>query len=230
MPIYFYLHYLATPPRNYAATDSRLTNIAYARTLLPALTISYLIPFAAMFFYPDLSTRQFIHAVWQFFPITLSIIHRILSYLVVDTTKHDRIHNPTADIPSLRTTYLVTGLTSASVYLYLWTLSPYPLREVFFSALSNPGQVVKSIAPAAARFLRYDHMSTLGAGLYWTGLQLWDLKRARKTKMRWFKFLGSIVVTTVLLGPGAATAGFWYWREEVLGRTVVKAKNVRMEK
>jgi len=223
MPVYFYLHYLATPPRNYAATDSRLTNTAYARTLLPALAISYFIPSAAMLFYPDLFTRQYANTVWQFFPIMLSITHRALSYTVKDTTRHDRINNPTADITSLRITYLVTGLASASVYLYLWTSSPYSLREIFFSALSNPGQTVKVIAPGAAKFLRYDQIATLGAGLYWTGLQVWDLKRARKTRMGWFTFLGGMTVTTVLLGPGAAMAGFWYWREEVLGRRVVKS-------
>jgi hypothetical protein len=230
MPVYFYLHYLATPPRNYAATDSRLTNTSYARTLLPALAVSYLIPFTVMFFYPDLSTRLYAHAIWQFYPIILSVTHRALSYTVKDTTKQDRIRNPTTDIASLRSTYFVTGLVSASVYLYLWTLSPYSLREVFFSNLSNPGQAVKVIAPAAAKFMRYDLIATLGAGLYWTGLQWWDLKRARKTTMGWFKFLGAMTVTTLLLGPGATMAGFWYWREEVLGRRVIKFDKARAEK
>jgi hypothetical protein len=140
------------------------------------------------------------------------------------------MNNPTANVQSLRITYLVTGLTSASVYLYLLTSSPSSLREVVFSGLSNPRLAVKVIAPAAVKFLIYDHIGTLSTGLYWTALQLWDLKRARKTGIGWHKFFGAMTFTTIVLGPGVTMAEFWYWREELLGRRVIRPEKTRVQK
>jgi hypothetical protein len=48
-----------------------------------------------------------------------------------------------------------------------------------------------------------------------------DLKRAQRTNVSWFKFLGSMTASTVSLGPGATMAGFWYWREKMLEKKVV---------
>jgi hypothetical protein len=50
--------------------------------------------------------------------------------------------NPKADMTYLRNAYLLGGVTSASVYLYLWAKSPFPMKELFFSGLSNSGQAV----------------------------------------------------------------------------------------
>jgi hypothetical protein len=221
MPIYYFIHHLTTPPRNFPATDDRMTNIAYAKTLLPALTVGFTIPCAIMSFYPDLMIRQYANGIWQLFPVWVSITHRLLSYTVKDTTSHDRMTNPKTDMPYLRNAYLLSGLTSASVYLYLWAKSPFSMKELFFSGLSNPGQAVTNIAAGSGRFLKYDFISTFGAGLYWTALQFWDLKRAQRTNVSWFKFLGAMTASTISLGPGAAMAGFWYWREKMLGKKVV---------
>ena len=222
MPIYYFLHFLTTPPKNFTATDHRMTNMAYAKTLLPAIIATSVLPLGAMFFYPDIMMRQYINGFWQLFPIWLSLTHRLLSHAVRDTTSHNRMHNAQADIPYLRSAYLLTGTISATIYILLWTRSPHTMREIFFSGLSNPAQVVTAIAPASARFLRYDYVCFLGGGLYWTALQFWDLKRARRTTGSWVRFLGGLAVGAVLLGPGAAMAGFGYWRERVLGRRVVQ--------
>ena len=222
MPIYFFLHYLTTPPKNYRAIDHRMTNIAYAKTLLPAIAATYILPSAAMLFYPNIMVRQYVNGIWQLFPLWLSLGHRLLAHTVKDTTSHDRRHNSKNDMQYLRPAYLLTGLMSASVYILLWTRSPFSMKAIFFSGLRNPGQAITSIAPASAQFLRYDYICTLGAGLYWTALQFWDLKRAQRTNTSWIKFLGSMTASTLLLGPGAAMAGFWSWREEMLGRKVVR--------
>lgn len=220
MPIYYFLHYLTTPPKNFLAIDHRMTNIAYSKTLLPAIIATYILPSAAMFFYPDLMVRQYVNGIWQLYPLWLSLGHRLLAHTVKDTTSHDRRHNPKTDVQYLRPAYLLTGLLSASVYLLLWAGSPYAMKAIFFSGLRNPGQAVTVVAPASARFLRYDYICTLGAGLYWTALQFWDLKRAQRTTTSWLKFLGIMTPSTFFLGPGAAMAGFGYWREEMLGRKV----------
>jgi hypothetical protein len=36
MPIYYFIHYLTTPPRNFPATDDRMTNIAYVKKPSPS--------------------------------------------------------------------------------------------------------------------------------------------------------------------------------------------------
>jgi hypothetical protein len=213
MPAYLFLHYLTTAPKNYPAADHRFTNIAYAKTIVPALTFAYMVPSAVMYFYPDILARQYSNVFWQLFPVWLSLSHRLFSYCVKDTTPTDCTHNTEADLPYLRRAYTLTGVVSASVYLFLWVKSPYPLKDVFFSGLSNPGKAVVTIAIGSARFLRYDQICTLGAGLYWTAIQFWDLKRAERTTTSWLKFLGTMTLSTISLGPGAAMAGFGYWKE-----------------
>jgi hypothetical protein len=197
--------------------------MAYAKTLLPALTTGFVIPSATMLFAPDQFVRQYAAGVWQLFPVWVSLSHSFFRLWVKDTTAEDRVNNVHADLPYLRAAYISTGVIAGSAYIYLWVFTPYPMLDIFFSGLKkDPVQASKSIITASARFLRYDQICAFGAGLYWAILHFRDLKNSgRQMEKSWLTFGRDLVLATIGLGPGAALAAFWGWREEVLARKIV---------
>ncbi|TVY84856.1 hypothetical protein LSUE1_G001301 [Lachnellula suecica] len=225
-PIWFFFHYVQSPLENYQAADERLTQVGPAKTLIPTIVLSYLLPTIAMTSVSGLENRQWINGLfWQLFPLSAAIYQRVFGLLVKDTTEVDRIANPEADLPYLRRAYRFAGITAAALNIYARYSSPASLMAVFFQGISTPS-AVSNILEGAAKFLRYDQIATFGAGTIWTMLSFWDLKKTGKVQAGWLKVLGIYGATTFVAGPGAAMMALWAWREEVLAaRKKVAAKN-----
>jgi hypothetical protein len=126
-PLYYVLHYIQSPLSQFIASDMRLINVGYARTALTAIAVAYLAPTIAMYFAPLASTRLSINAIWQMFPILVTSIHWILTrYLVDDPTPSARLHNTTADLPSVRIAVLALIVVSTLVFNWIRFTSPIP--------------------------------------------------------------------------------------------------------
>lgn len=224
-PIWYFLHYVQSPLENYSAADNRMTTISSAKTIIPTITLSYILPSIAMFIAPQLSTRQWINGlIWQPFPIYASLLHRLLSKTVKDTTYMDRINNPEADMPHLRRAYGFATLAAATAYLYVRISSPVSLFNIFFKGLSNPSKALPLIE-GAAKAIRYDQLAAFGAGALWVLLSFRDLKVKKRVRTSWLGVVGVFAGTTVVAGPGAAMGVMWAWREEMLAkRKVVEGK------
>ncbi|KAL3425892.1 FAD binding domain-containing protein [Phlyctema vagabunda] len=218
-PIYFFLHYIQSPQENYHAADMRMTQMGPVKTIIPTVMLSYVIPSIAMMTASSLSTRQWINGlIWQPFPIYASLLQRLLSKTVQDTTDQDRIHRPEADMPYLRYAYGFSTAAAAIANIYVRLTSPLSLRDVFFKNLSSPTSPL-SVVDLITRYLRYDQIATFSAGAIWTMLHFRDLKKADKLKVGWARIVGVFAGTTLVAGPGAAMAVMWAWREEVLARS-----------
>lgn len=217
-PVFYFFHYMQTPMENYAPIDNRLCNMNYVKTLLPALVLGYVVPSVAMFA-PALSieTRQYINGAWQFFPVIFAVLHWIFSLCVTDTTRHDRLYKPEADLPYLKPIYAFAFAVSSLTYLSLWAFSPYSMTEIFFSGLANPG-MVKNIVQGAAAALRWDQIVTFSATFLWILLGFNDMKAAGRTDASWFKIGGVLAGTSLVCGPGAGMCAMWAWRENILRR------------
>lgn len=228
-PIYFFLHYVQSPLENYQAADNRMTQMGPVKTIIPTIALTYLLPSIAMLAAPGLATRQWVNGLfWQAFPVYTSIVQRVLGFVVKDTTNEDRISNPEADMPYLRRAYGIAAAVAACANLYVRIASPFPLKDVFFKGISSPSAPA-TLIEGAAKFLRYDQLTTFGAGAMWTMLSFMDLKKAGKIQAGWLKIAGIFGATTVVAGPGAAMMVMWAWREEALARrqpaAVEKKKN-----
>lgn len=147
------------PPSKYHAADNRLVRISYAKTLIPAVAVAFLLPTFCMY-YPgfDLHTRQGWNFVWQLFPLWLTLLHRTFAWCVIDTTEMDKVHNVTADMPYLRAAYGFTGLVSTITYLSVCKLSPVSLWSFFYSGLRDPSATAGSFVEGIGRFLKYDYV------------------------------------------------------------------------
>ncbi|KFZ09191.1 hypothetical protein V501_05682 [Pseudogymnoascus sp. VKM F-4519 (FW-2642)] len=222
-PIYFFLHYVQSPLENYHAADNRLTQMGPVKTIIPTILLSYVLPTIGMFAATTLFTRQWINGIfWQPFPIYASILQRVLSRFVKDTTDEDRIKNPEADMPHLRRIYRFAGIAAACAFLYVRLRSPVPATEVFFSGIRNPSAAV-SVMQSLAKTFRYDQICASSAGAIWTMLSFRDLKRAEKLSAGWGRIVGTFAGLTAVVGPGAAMTAMWAWREETLANRKVPA-------
>ncbi|KAL5319811.1 hypothetical protein ACEPPN_012869 [Leptodophora sp. 'Broadleaf-Isolate-01'] len=220
-PIYYFLHYIQSPLSMYAAPDNRLTNMASAKVIVPTIATSFILPSIAMFAAPGIANRQWINGVFfQPFPLYASLIHRLLTKTVKDTTQVDRIENVKADMKWLRLAYRFAAATAATAYFYVVLKSPVSLTEVFFKGLSNPSEALPLIT-GAAKIFRYDQITAFTAGAVWVLLSFKDLKKAKKIQTRWPGIVGTFAGTTILAGPGAGMAVMWAWREECLAKKEV---------
>lgn len=218
-PVYFFLHYVQSPLENYHASDMRMTQVGPAKTIIPTITLSYIVPAIAMLTAKSLSTRQWINGLfWQPFPIYAALLQKLFSKTVKDTTVHDRVYNSEADVPYLRYAYGFSAVTSTLANLYVRLTSPTSLINVFFQDVSNPTATIP-IVRGIARSLRYDQMAAFSAGAFWTMLHFKDLKEKKKLNVGWGRILGVFAGTTLVAGPGAAMAVMWAWREECLIRS-----------
>lgn len=210
---------MQSPLERYAAADSRMVNMGKAKIIIWTVLISYIIPTVAMFVAPALAARQWINGLFfQPFPLWAKLIQYILSKFVNDTTNTDKISKPEADMPHLRRAYAFAAICSAATYFYVYIAAwegPVSVLDVFFKDISK----VHDMAPifdGAAKVLRYDHLWSMGSGLFWVLLNFGDLKKYGKVQVGWVKIFAVSVLTTALAGPGTAIAIMWWWREEAL--------------
>lgn len=72
-----------------------------------------------------------------------------------------------------------------------------------------------SFSEGMARFLQYDQLFSMASGFVWLGLRFRELQRAGAS-FSWFKTITGLAGMTYAIGPGAAFAIGWGWKEELL--------------
>lgn len=119
-PIYYFRHYVQYPLENYAAADNLIVKMRAAKTIIPLIVISFVLPSFITFFAPGLATRQWVNGVvWQPFPIYAFILRCVLGKFVVETTNLDKMSKPEADTPYLRAAYGFAATAATCAYLYV---------------------------------------------------------------------------------------------------------------
>ena len=197
--------------------------MCFAKTLLPAVTIGYLLPTIAMYWpSSSLHTRQGFNFVWQFFPLWTTLLSGLFARLVKDTTDTDKVNHVTADLPYLRTTYAFVGAVSAAAYLYVYSVSPVSLFDIFLSNVRDPSAPIGGLTEGMGRFLKYDYLFASASGVLWIMLCFGDLRKDGRLRAGWMKILGVMVMVTVCCGPGTMMAVMWAWREGILARKEVQ--------
>lgn len=220
-PVFYFLHYIFTPPSKFHAADNRLVQTSYAKTLVPALIFGYLIPTWAMYWPTSpLSTLQAWNFLWQFFPILLVGVHGLFARCVKDTTKVDKYANVTADLSYLRLAYSFSAIVSAGMFWYTYAVTPIPFLDPFLKDLTNSGREMHSLAEATGTLLKFDDVFCFASSAVWSLLCFKDLKSEARLKTGWLTILATMALSTAAVGPGASFALMWWWREEILARKV----------
>lgn len=163
--------------------------------LLLALTLAYIVPTVAMFLPSQTPhARQGWIAIWQLFPVLMSVAMRAFSAA------------PVVPRISAEDCYKVLAALGTAVHAY--TLAQGNLADIFWPGCPDHAE---TLAQAVADLLRWDVVLAGVAIIQWAGIEVWrelggGLKNAAATAA-W------MVCGCLLLGPGGVVAGSMAWRE-----------------
>ncbi|KAB8298608.1 hypothetical protein EYC80_000787 [Monilinia laxa] len=217
-PIYFFFHYVQSPQENYAALDNRLTNMAFVKIFPLAILMIFLGPIYAIWVANEIESAQWIYDnVWNWFPVYLAILLRVLRFAVKDTTRLDRIYKPTADLPNLRIIYGLSIILYSSLHLS-GGLSNFTSITSLLQKFQSPSQLAQAMLDGNSGPLEIAEIFSYGTTFYWALLSFADLKFVGKLSQSWLFILATLLLTTVVAGPGAALLIMWAWREEIMAR------------
>ena len=214
LPVYFFFHAYQITPAKYYEKNFISIPMAYAKSLIPTLVISFLIP-TAITLVREQSLRASM-ALWLPFPIYTAIVHQILRSFF--TTPVAPTKN--ADLPYIRGAYLLSFGVSASAHLYALrtalTTGDSFLSIVVRLAPGAPPTHGNSFIETGVDIVRSEYLVAFAAGLAWVLVLLNDVKRFRKTAAGWLELLGYITAASAMFGPASTVLAAYAWREELL--------------
>ncbi|ETI28353.1 hypothetical protein G647_00802 [Cladophialophora carrionii CBS 160.54] len=224
VPIY-YLVYLYDTSSNSYWSKPRNIPLPYAKALLPALIIGYLIPTGLIFLpysAPDMWTTQAAVAFWQPSPWYVDILIWVFAKLYSgrSSTKSSP-SNRNSDILHLNRIYLTSFLVTGMLHLfiiYLILFSPnseHSFSHMFLDPFSYSSTQMSMVQGMHGIFLA-DFWIIFASSLLWAYLALWDLKRVKLADVNLWSVGILLAIGTVAVGPGAVVTGVWYWREKQL--------------
>jgi hypothetical protein len=194
LPIYFFTYYTFMPITRFRASDLRLTDLSYSRSILPLVLILWHVPSLISGIDPG---NKLFTPLLKFVPFVISAAQLILraSGISASTIHQDRLNNTTRDMPTL----LIAGNTLAAISAATW------LASNVFQLVTAPTRIVASFTSTG--LLLYS------SSLLWIMYLFNDLQRAGMVRRDWVFTIGA---SSILLGPAATIAWFWTWRETLL--------------
>ncbi|KAK3349693.1 FAD binding domain protein [Lasiosphaeria hispida] len=221
-PLYYLLHYIASPIENFKASDMRLTRISYTKSILPAVLLVHYLPIYSAFYCASFPARIAWISLWQLFPVWLSLLASpLLSRLFADTTPHDRIHNAERDLPTIRATVGLLALHSAAAWVLTFLTTAGLSASAMLALMMPPATLYQGqadLVTLSGEFLRLDSAFLFGNTFLWLAYLFWDIKHAGMLRLSWVWIMLLAAVAVVGLGPGAAVGLGWLWREELLAK------------
>lgn len=227
VPIYYFAYYILTPISTFDASDRRLTNLSYTKTILPVLLATHYATFMDAYLSPVRSHRQAAGFLWELFPVWLSLAQAGLArkFLQPSTLKQDRLNNVTRDLPTIRTTILGLCAVSTAVWQYTVWCSEDSLGNIFIPIRSSvQGQTFEQLF---AEFLKWDQVFFAIPNLFWIILLFADLRAAGLIHAGWLKISFSALGLIIAGGNGTMLGLMWLYREEVLAKRQDRGAVVR---
>ncbi|RPA94671.1 FAD/NAD(P)-binding domain-containing protein [Choiromyces venosus 120613-1] len=214
LPIYFFFHAYQITPAKYYEKNFISIPMAHAKSLIPTLVISFLIPTTIMLVRgPSLKESM---ALWLPFPIYTSILHQILRSFFTTPA----LVKKNADLPYIRGAYLLSFAVSASAHIYALCTSSMTGDSVLalVSRLTSgaPPTNGNSFVEVAVNIVCSEYLIAFSAALVWVLVLLNDVKRFRMTAAGWLELLGYIIAASAVFGPAATVLAAYAWREELL--------------
>ncbi|KAI9745064.1 MAG: hypothetical protein M1818_001342 [Claussenomyces sp. TS43310] len=230
MPLYYIAYTWVSDSEPYWWPLKRLVPAYYAKSLLPAIGIGYVLPTVLMFMpWKDPATIQNFEALWQPSPMFVPLLTVIFA-LIYSWRNPQKDHlTPLAsdepeDLPYLKRIYIVTGILGVMLHLgvmiqLLTSTDPeHTLSSVFVPDFRAEA---KTLGEGLRSLFMADFWGFYVASYVWCCSAVWDLKRVGRTNVHTGKASAGILLANFILGPGATMSGLWYWRETAMARTAL---------
>ncbi|KLJ12311.1 hypothetical protein EMPG_12625 [Blastomyces silverae] len=224
-PLYYAAYMLTSSSMNYWWPVSRQIPTSYAKALLPALLLGYLLP-------------TILCSYHEYSAIYVNIILNLLSTLYAkaypDSSRTPPADKHMPDLPFLTRVYHL--IFSVAALAHIFTLSAalaprYPgisIADIFIPPTTGNLQLLLSVPESRIRTLALVDFGVFWtATMVWCALAMWDMNRVGRARVNMGVAVGAVVMGTVAVGPGATAAAVWCWREERMARVSFCFKKVR---
>ncbi|KAH6977419.1 hypothetical protein BKA56DRAFT_674234 [Ilyonectria sp. MPI-CAGE-AT-0026] len=235
MPIYYAVYTWISDVESYWSPLKRFVPIEYAKTLLAANFLGYILPTILMFIpWSNPYTIQNFEALWQVSPMLVPLFAMIFGTIYAwqnPKPSEEKLTPPSKgepfDLVSLKLIYVVTG--ACGVFLHwgimiklLTSIDPgLTFGSVFlpdWSATAKPlGEGIKNLFLA-------DFWGYYLASYVWCASAVWDLNRVGQTDVDITTASVAILAGHFIIGPGAAMSAVWYYREDAMALHIVPRK------
>ncbi|GLA28301.1 hypothetical protein AnigIFM63326_005872 [Aspergillus niger] len=229
-PIYYALEHIRSPLSSLLPGAKQQIAPETSSSLVYAMLVGYYLPTFANFMVPTVELRRTHNAVWQLFPVVVPLLqaplHRLVKTCFRSKNKTHLKEEREKSMRYVRYAYGTFALFSGVTFLHARYSVPdhASFASAFLPGLRGHLEPVTSFSDGIARFLQYDVVISMASGFIWLALKFKELKDAGAS-FSWLKAVGGLVGTTVTLGPGAAFALGWGWRDEIMHKLVVTDSN-----
>lgn len=234
MPLYYSAYTFISDAEPYWWPLSREVPIHHAKALLPAILIGYAVPTVLMFTpWKSPTTIQNFAALWQVSPMLVPMLTVIFGMIYTrlnvqkGTPKPREADEEFADVPYLKRVYVVVFVLGSMLHVGVisqiwWSADP----ELTMASVFSPdfSATAKSLGEGLRALFMADFWAFWIASYVWCASSVWDLKRVGRTNAHVGKASALIFLANFVVGPGAAMAGTWYWRESAMARTSISKK------
>ncbi|OQD88432.1 hypothetical protein PENANT_c004G10399 [Penicillium antarcticum] len=226
-PLYYAIEYIHSPLSSLIQGDRREIKATALRSFLPAMLAGYYLPTFGNFFASTLESRRSYNAVWQFFPVIvplLQVFFRLSADQISECKPVQIQRGHRQDMFYIRCAYGTMTAISGLAFLYARISAPQSISlvSVFLPSLFGHTEPISSFTAGIAKLFQYDELISMVSGFVWLGLRFQEMKQAGPP---WWKSVCALVGTTLTLGPGAAFALGWGWREEILAHITSEDEN-----
>jgi hypothetical protein len=219
IPLY-YLSYIYSSTTDGYYLSGRNVHHSYAKALLPATVLGYLIPTIAMYLpWGNINITQSLTAFWQPAPVLVNVLLWTFSIPLsfLSTTS-----SGAADVEYLKRIYKFAGVVAAVAHIatvFICLISTNPKVSLTSVFLPNKETRKTSTAYGLHWIYQWDWWGVFVPSLLWCWIaasQVLKLSPKRSNSMSSITALGWILAMAVIAGPGASMAAVWYWREEMM--------------
>ncbi|KAH7304847.1 hypothetical protein BKA65DRAFT_544088 [Rhexocercosporidium sp. MPI-PUGE-AT-0058] len=222
IPLWYVLFFRNSAKESTWSPASRLLDTSYAKALLPALVLGYLLPTLAIYIpFPDpgLKIHQALIAFWQPCPIYVNALLVIISKAIGNEQASPNINKSQTNLKHLHRVYITAFAVCATVHIVTMVLcisAKVPQISFVHAFLRVPLEDRFTMAGCLHYIFQVDGLIIFAAALASAWGAMWDLKHLGKADLSTGEIAFQMTVTTVLFGPAATVAGVWLLREHML--------------
>jgi hypothetical protein len=231
-PVYFLISIWTSSTGSYTNGIGRNVPENVAQAIVPAIFLGYVVPTLLMFtpWFPRAYLQE-LTAMWQFATVFVSIF---LTALATGFSQQKQKSSSSTGafspemysrrgIPHLIKAYKITFAFSLlyhifTIALVLFTHNPaLSFSRLLFPNQNLPEQDLNGFAAEMFTFLKWDFTFSATALFLYGLYSLYELRRrGLVTTQQAVSACGCFVAAQVLVGPGAAIVGLWWWRERCM--------------
>jgi len=212
----------------YYTTPSRQLPLPYARSLVPALLLGFLLPTITIYLPfddPGLMIKQALTAFWQVTPLLVNLmLHFLQPFFSASSSPPARKtadSDAETDATYVKRLYGICFVTSAAAHLGIVSLRLLDPKLSLIRVFLPKTELLPGSAAETLHFIfQWDYLLIFAASMLWACVAVHDLDVAGRTDVSLVQLGTAVVAGSVIFGPAATVVGAFWWREDKLRQEV----------